>query len=478
MSIQTLITLFDWRSLIDIPILSFIVFLFYTTLRSSGSWRIGLGIIVALLFYLIARFIRLPGVEWVFNNVSNIALIALIVIFQPEIRKIFERAASTFKVKKLLKESSGFFTEIAKATFVLAQKRWGAIIVIPGKDEVENKINGGFIINAEVSVPLIVSIFDPHSPGHDGAMLVENAKIVGFGFRLPLSSSETLDYRFGTRHHASLGLSEACDALIITVSEERGTVSVFHTGSYIQADSEEKLEREIKSHLQNVSLFFPITTRRRSKSIRLAEAFMSLIVGCCIWLAIAINASQVVQRTYTIPVQYNLPPKMVIIGEKPQTVRISVSGSASEIESIRAYELKAFIDLIDVSPGEHSVNLQRKNFNVSNDVNIIDIEPPQLKLVLHTMQQRDVEIKPQLVGSLPPGYEITSIDVSPSKIPVLYTTYLENPDDIYLTTAPIYINCIQQSVKLTTKIVAPQGVYPLDISNWPDVTVNIYVHKK
>jgi uncharacterized protein (TIGR00159 family) len=478
MNIQTIITLFDWRSLIDIPILSFIVFLFYTTLRSSGSWRIGLGIIVALLFYMVARFIKLPGVEWIFNNVSNIALIALIVIFQPEIRKIFERAASAFKVKKLLKESSGFINEITKAAFVLAGRRWGAIIVIPGKDDVANKINGGFIINAEISVPLIVSIFDPHSPGHDGAILVENGKIVGFGYRLPLSSSEKLDYQFGTRHHASLGLSEACDALIITVSEERGTVSIFHSGSYIQVDNEEKLESEIKSHLHNLSLLLPVSSKQRSRSIRLAEAFLSLVVGCCIWLAIAINASQVIQRTYTIPVQYNLPSGTVIIGEKPQTVRISVSGSASEIESIQPYELKAFIDLANASLGEHLVNLQRKNFNVPNGVHITDIEPPQIKLVLHTMQQRDVEIKPQLVGSLPPGYEITSIDVSPSKIPILYTTDLENPENIYLTTTPIYINTIQQSVKLSTKIVAPQGVYPVDATNWPDVTVMIYIHKK
>lgn len=478
MNIQTLVTLLDWRSLIDIPILSFIVFLFYTTLRSSGSWRIGLGIIVALLFYLVARFIRLPGVEWVFNNVSNIALIALIIIFQPEIRKIFERTASTFKVKKLLKESSGFITEIAKAVFVLAERRWGAIIVIPGKEEVGNKISGGFAINADVSVPLIVSIFDPHSPGHDGAMLVENGKIVGFGYRLPLSSSEKLDYRFGTRHHASLGLSEICDALVITVSEERGTVSVFHSGSYIQIDNEEKLEAEIKNHLRDLSVFFPVPSKRKAKSIRLAEIFFSLIIGTCIWLAIVINASQVTQRTYTIPVQYNLPPKMVLIGEKPQSVRISLSGSVSQMESIQPYELKAFIDLSETSPGEHLVNLQRKNFNVPNDVHIVDIEPPQIKLVLHTMEQRDVEIKPQLVGSLPPGYEITSVDVSPSKIPVLYTTDLEDPENIYLTTTPIYVTNLQQSIKLSTKIVAPQGVYPLDTSDWPDVTVMIYIHKK
>lgn len=124
------------------------------------------------------------------------------------------------------------------------------------------------------------------------------------------------------------------------------------------------------------------------------------------------------------------------------------------------------------------MNLQQKNFNVPDGVHITDIEPPQFKLVLHTMQQRDVEIKPQLVGSLSPGYEITSIDVSPSKIPILYTTDLENPENIYLTTTPIYINTIQQSVKLSTKIVAPQGVYPLDATNWPDVTVMIYIHKK
>ncbi len=132
----------------------------------------------------------------------------------------------------------------------------------------------------------------------------------------------------------------------------------------------------------------------------------------------------------------------------------------------------------EAKPGEHIINLQQKNLNLPHDVRIVDVEPAQIKLVLHTMEQRDVEIKPQIVGTPPPGYEITSIDITPSKMAILYTTEFEDTANIYLTTTPIYVNGFVQSVKLTTKIVAPQGVYPLDAHNWPDVTVMIYVHKK
>jgi DNA integrity scanning protein DisA with diadenylate cyclase activity len=115
---------------------------------------------------------------------------------------------------------------IADALYRLAEERHGAIIVLPGKEPIQEWLAGGFVLDAEPSFPLLMSIFDPHSPGHDGALIVEKGRLSQFGVRLPISDTNKLPAVFGTRHHAAMGLSEKSDAMVLVVSEERGAVSL------------------------------------------------------------------------------------------------------------------------------------------------------------------------------------------------------------------------------------------------------------
>ena len=467
----------DWRTIFDIPIITILFLILYRTLKTSGSWHIGVGIIILLLLYSLANLFRLTGIVWIFDNLSSIALVALIIIFQPEIRKIFERTASTFKIKKMLKESKYLSLLIAESIFKLAANRWGAIIILPGKDSLESKISGGVPINARPSVPLIVSVFDHHSPGHDGAMIIENGEITKFGCRLPLSTSDKLGNEFGTRHHASMGLSEVSDALIITVSEERRIVSIFYEGRYSPVKKKDELQQKIEEHWQECSMFLPLKAFMKNKGALVFEIGVSLSLAFILWFSIMISMHQIKELAVTIPVKYKLPEKMVILGDNPVSVKVKISGPISVVNMINTEDLKAVVDLNDSKPGEVDISIDRDNLNIPHDVNLLYVEPGSWKITVNSFNQQDVTVKPQLIGSLPDGFEIDTIDVTPNTIPVLFTSELTPFDEAVLTTTPIYLQTITQGTKLICKVIAPQGMIPVNNKQWPDVIVTLNLKK-
>jgi uncharacterized protein (TIGR00159 family) len=467
----------DWRTLFDIPIITFLFLILYRTLKTSGSWHIGLGIIILILLYALANLFRLTGIVWIFDNLSNIALVALIIIFQPEIRKIFERAASTFKIKKMLKESKYLSLLIAESVFKLASNRWGAIIILPGKESLESKISGGIPINAKPSVPLIVSVFDHHSPGHDGAMIIESGEITKFGCRLPLSTSDKLGNEFGTRHHASMGLSEVSDALIITVSEERRIISVFNEGRYNPIKKKDELQQKIEEHWQEGSKFIPLKIFMKNKGSLVFEVGFSLILAFVLWFSIMISMHQLKELSAAIPVEYKLPDNMVILGDNPVSVKVKISGPISIINMINLEDLKAVIDLNSSKPGDVEISVDRNNLNIPHDVNLLYVEPGSWIITVHSSNQQDVTVKPQLIGNLPDGFEIETMEVAPTVIPVLFTTEQKPLEDMALTTTPIYLQTITQSTKLICKVIAPQGIIPVNNKQWPDVIVTLNLKK-
>ncbi len=469
----------DWRTFFDIPIITILFLILYRTLKTSGSWHIGVGIIFLLLLYSLANLFRLTGIVWIFDNLSNIALIALIIIFQPEIRKLFERTASTFRIKKILKESKYLSLLIAESVFKLAANRWGAIIILPGKESLESKISGGVPVNARPSVPLIVSVFDHHSPGQDGAMIIENGEVAKFGCRLPLSTSEKLSNEFGTRHHASMGLSEVSDALIITVSEERRAVSVFHDGIYTPIRKKDELQQKIEEHWQEGSKLLPLKALVKDKGSLVFETGISLILAFVLWFSIMISMHQLKELAVTVPVEYKLPEKMVILGDNnPASIKVKISGPISVINMINTEDLKAVVDLNGSKPGDVDISIDRDNLNIPHDVNLLFVEPGSWKITVNSFNQQDMSVKPQLIGNLPDGFEIDTIEVAPETIPVLFTAELTPFDEAALTTTPIYLQTVTQSTKLICKVIAPEGIIPaVKNRQWPDVIVTLNLKK-
>jgi uncharacterized protein (TIGR00159 family) len=206
----------------------FVAVLLYTAIvwaRQTRAAFVVRGILILGGIYILARYLDLQMTAWVFQGFFAIFLIMIVVIFQEELRQFFERIAVwSFTRKRIPALGSNTADILVRTVSDLAKEHVGALIVIRGSDPLERHITGGIPIDGKLSGPLLKSIFDPHSPGHDGAVLVEQDCITRFAAHLPLSKNLTELSHVGTRHSAALGLAELTDALCIVVSEERGTI--------------------------------------------------------------------------------------------------------------------------------------------------------------------------------------------------------------------------------------------------------------
>ncbi len=212
-------------------------------------------------------------------------MISLIVLFQPELRKVFERAASLRKEMDKPRDP-GFFTLIAESLVRMAEAGTGAIIVFPGREDIAQWISAGFRLEAQPSLPLILSIFDHHSPGHDGALIVKNGRFDALGVRLPVSQSERLPGDYGTRHHAAMGLSEKSNALTAVVSEERHQVSMFKEGQITPLKTEDEIVAAIQNHYKAEGIFKQFFATKASFRTLGLEIAGSVAVAVVLWVTI------------------------------------------------------------------------------------------------------------------------------------------------------------------------------------------------
>jgi len=463
----------NWRSLVDIVIIAAGVLFVYRTFFRLGTWKIAHGILLALVLFLVANFFDLTAIRWIYSNLSQVAIIALIIIFQPEIRKLFERAA-TFRSQKAMAKSGDLASLLAEVLFSLARSSRGALIVLPGRESLGEKLSGGVALDALPTVPLILSLFDPHSPGHDGAVILEKGRLSRYGVRLPVSTSGRLDPDFGTRHHAALGLAEESDALILVVSEERAAVSAFHNGTMAPVADEKKLRslveafwREMNDHLSHLSL------RQNRKALSL-EVPASLLLAMVFWTTLTFSQSEIREETFTVPVVFTTPKHLVLTGEKPSEVKIHVAGQVSDLNTIQPAQLSVKINLSEAQPGKQTVVITENDIRPPRRIRVLDAKPSTFDVTLVEIVEKDVKVKPQLVGKLPGGLRLLSIQVEPEQIRVLSPANPGKDRETSVMTTPIYLDNIRENTRLFCKITAPPHLQPPD-RRWPDVEVRILV---
>lgn len=190
-----------------------------------------LGLLAFLLILAASSLLNLPILHQILVLVSNVALIAIIIIFQPELRAALSKLTLKGKRPKEISEFDQFLDDLATSTYRLAEKRIGALIVLEHEDPLDEYVQTGVVLNADFSSELLESIFATTTPLHDGAVILRNLTIVAASVILPLAEESTeLTRSMGTRHRAALGLSEQRDAIIIIISEETGKVSIAREG--------------------------------------------------------------------------------------------------------------------------------------------------------------------------------------------------------------------------------------------------------
>lgn len=464
----------NWQAIIDILVIAAGLFFLYRTLLRLGTWRIVAGIFVALSIFSIANVLNLRGLEWIFGNLSQVALIALIVIFQPELRKIFERAAS-LRRSEIRDVGAELSQVIVDSLMKLAGQRRGAIVVFPGKEPIEEWLSGGYRLDARPSMPLITSIFDPNSPGHDGALVVEKGKFTRFGVRLPISQSSRLPEELGTRHHAAMGLAEKSDALAIAVSEERGKITIFNRGKYRQLNEREKLIDAIIAHWKKTASFPLKLPEGKARWLAFSQMLASIALAVFLWSTLIIAQSEILERIISVPIGYSAsPPNLTLVGDRQREVRLHLAGPKSELDALNPAQLSAKIDLSKAEAGKQTFPITAENIKLPEDVRLLEVVPSSIELNLAEIEEKEVTIKPQLVGKLPGNMKIILIEVIPEKLKVLSPVTGVKNLPISVITTPIYLESIYNDTNIFCKIIAPPAVQPVD-KRWPDVEVVIKV---
>jgi diadenylate cyclase len=458
-----------WQAFLDIALITAALFFLYRTVVRLGTWKIVLGILSAFVVFAVAKILNLEGIEWIFQNVSHVAVIALIVIFQPELRKLLERVASLKKTKGIA-GGDDQTRLIAQGLLQLAEQRQGAILVYPGKEPIEEKLSGGIVLSAEPSLPLLLSIFDPNSPGHDGAVIINDQKLSRFGVRLPMSQTTRLSQEYGTRHHAAMGLAEQTDALVLVVSEERGMVSAFRDGTMQRLASLEEIVATIKKHTAEEK-FLDIDRLGLLDRRTILPLLASLAIATIFSTSLITANRQVVSKALTLPVEYGSPNDgLMLIDDRPQEVRVQLAGPKSEIDAYLASQPAVKLDLKEMVEGKQTVLLSRDNLRLPARVTLVESKPEQLMLHLAVMVRRSVKVVPQLVGILPDHLKIKQIKVVPSEVQVMMPPPKRGEKAPTLTTTPVYLNTVEEENRVFCKIIAPPSMQPVT-RPWQEVEV-------
>ena len=242
-----------WSDYLDIIIVAFLIYKLLPLFRSTGTsriaWVVGVIIVVAWL----TDALRMHTLSYIFSQILAIGLLALVVLFQPELRRMIDhlsrmKLADIFR-KKHSQEMEPVITHTVRACEMMSQEKIGALIVFARDNRLDEHFKNGTMIDAQVSERLIRNIFFPKAALHDGAMIVRDGRVAAAGCVLPLSDSERLNLDLGTRHRAAVGMSEVSDAVVVVVSEETGAISVAVGGILKRHLAPQTLDRLLHNEL-------------------------------------------------------------------------------------------------------------------------------------------------------------------------------------------------------------------------------------
>ncbi|MBR4151208.1 MAG: diadenylate cyclase CdaA [Firmicutes bacterium] len=246
--LSTLFAGFGITDIIDIAIVSFIIYKVIGFFRSTRAAQLAWGIVIIGVIALISRVLNLYIVNWLFSNLISVGLVALVVVFQPELRRGLELLGRGGFRRQLIiqRESiSGMVDKIVRSVEYFAARKEGAIIVIERHTALQDIVDTGTVIDAVISEDLIENLFYKGSPLHDGAVILRGERILAAGCVLPLTQNQNLSRELGTRHRAGIGITEVSDSVAIIVSEETGIISVSKDGKLSRFLDRKALEKQL-----------------------------------------------------------------------------------------------------------------------------------------------------------------------------------------------------------------------------------------
>lgn len=388
------------REVLDIFLVSLAIYIILLFVKETKSYFV-LTVSLALIFLnFFSQNLNLTLTRAILQPLSTLTFIIIAIVFQREIRRFFRWITTGRRhlFDRTHTISRGVSAEIAEALLYMASKKIGAIIVFPGKQEIDDIVEGGHVLNGVITKEALLSIFDTGSAGHDGAVIIENDLIKMFGTHLPLARNYNYNIKkAGTRHRASVGITEDTDSIAFVVSEERGVISIAKSGKLEKIKDEDNL-REILRKLTGESENTPkgfwhyfILKNAPTKAI-------ALTVSLCLW-TILVMQTGVAKKEFSIPLSFQLLSDQYEIDAKAGKTQINVvlQGLSRDITTFDGTKLEAKIDARDFATGTIPLQITKDMITVPSFISVVDIEPKQVKVLIKEKSPVEIEQEEKII---------------------------------------------------------------------------------
>ncbi len=433
-----------WQDIIDILLISYILFRLYVLFKGTNVFRVLIGIVLLGLFQKVASYLGLIITGSALQAFTAMAAIIIIVIFRNEIRFVLQ----TRNFKGLFWGESREALEtpvdiIVDTVFDLARKGTGALLVIPGREDISDRVHSGLVWEGIITKEMLLSIFWKDNPVHDGAAVIMENRITQVGTILPLSRRKDLPSYYGTRHRAGAGLAESTDALVIIVSEERNNVVCARGTMMHRTGTRNDLAEIINDHLGIQDEKKQVFSRENLKLF--AAALISLLFVTGIWLSYTKGVDTLI--TVEGQVKYeNRNQDLEVVSTSVKTVSLDLSGSGALLSKLTPGSAKVSIDLSKGEIGKNIIPISSQNTSLPPGVVLRNANPSFVEVTLDKFVKKKLPVQVEWEGKLGEEFTITDVSITPSEAVVIGPSrMLDDISTIY--TEKVSLNNIEASGK-------------------------------
>jgi len=462
----------------DIAIVAVFLYLILVWLNKARARFIFIGMIALGVVYILARFFGLYLTVVALKAFFAVALIMMVIIFQDDLRRLFERVAILgVRRKRRFKSPTAQTIEIiASALANLSRKNMGALVVVKGSELLDRHLEAGVFLDAVISQVLLESIFDKHTPSHDGAVIIDGDRIVKLGTYLPLSTNIKEVGRLGTRHAAALGMAERTDALSLVVSEEDGVISVAENSSMKHLKDTNQLINVLQDFYRKKYPEKKGLRLRQFLTEHLLEKVIAVVIACTLWVTFAHHTGNV-RRDFIVPIEYrNLAANRIVNEPKAKEVTVTLSGTEQKFSLLKPEDIKVSLDMSSIKDGENQITLTNDLVKNYSGLSVVNISPGQITLDSYSLTQLMVPIGLETKGKLPSGVILRTTKIEPKVVSVTAPSNMPK-EKIIIKTEPIDLSTITETTNIKSTIIMPPNVR-FSEEKPPEVKVIFEIEKK
>lgn len=378
-----------WLDFIDIGLVALFSWLAIRYFRRTRGRAALAGLAFLAVIFFAARGFDLRLTAALLQGFFAVVVLVLVVVFQEDLRRMFEQLGTWRPGKTDAPVDTETPDLLARTVARLATNRIGALIILPGDEPLDRHIDGGVALNGLASEPLLLSIFDSSSPGHDGAVLLRGPTIERFAVHLPLSANHAQIGPGGTRHAAALGLAERCDAICIVVSEERGTVSVARNGELRTLARPNDLVAELRSAFPEEAEEDPWW----KKGVGL-DAALAVVVAAVLWV-VFVPGSDMSETTVSAAVEVmNLPSDVDFDSVEPDSVDVTLTGQRRDVMLAERNAVTVQVDAYLVRMGRRTFTISVSDVRKPESLSVLRVEPDRVRVSVTAKTTEDAPPAP------------------------------------------------------------------------------------